>query len=121
MDSFEGSHYVILQPGDTNVPIRFKFKPCTATTANDGAIPYGSSLNNKSVSVHYYNSTVATTHLIVSSVLSSNCVVTYLTWTTKVARGRYHMNIDVTAALGGSTATAMVRQFDFDRIYLKDR
>jgi hypothetical protein len=121
MDSFEGSHYVTLQPGDTNVPIRFKFKACSATTSNDGSIPYGSSLHNRVIKAHYHNSTAVSTHLIVSSVLSSNCVVAYLTWTTNVARGRYGLDITVTAALSGSTATAMKKQFDFNRVFLKDR
>ena len=121
MDSFEGSHYVTLQPGDTNVPIRFKFKACNYTTSNDGSIPYGSSLHNKTIKAHYYNSTQVSTGCIVSSVLSSNCVVAYLTWTTALARGRYGLDITVTAALGGTTATVMKKQFDFNRLYLKDR
>ena len=121
MDSYEGTHYVTLQPGDTNVPIRFRFVPCTASSANDGAIPFGATVHNKSVKVHAAKSTAESTALIVSVSLSSNTIITYLTWSTQVARGKYHLTADITCALDGSTALAMVRQFDFDRLYLKDR
>ena len=121
MDSYEGSHYVTLQPGDTNVPVRFRFNACTASSANDGAIPYGATVHNKSVSIHAARSTAESTALIVSCSLSSNTIVTYLTWSTEVARGKYHLTAKLTCALGGSTATLMKRQFDFQRLYLKDR
>ena len=121
MDSFEGSHYVTLQPGDTNVPIRFRFKPCSASTANDGSIPYGSSLHNKTLKVHAARSTALSTAAIVSVSQTSNTLVAYLTWTTELARGKYHLRATVTCALGGSTGTVMKRQFDFNRLYIKDR
>lgn len=121
MDSYEGTHYVTLQPGDTNVPVRFRYNPCTASSANDGAIPYGATVHNKSVKVHAARSTAESTALIVSVSLSSNTIVTYLTWSTKVARGKYHLTATITCALEGSTVTAMKRQFDFNRLFLKDR
>jgi hypothetical protein len=121
MDSYEGTHYVTLQPGDTNVPVRFRYNPCTASSANDGAIPYGATVHKRRVSVHAARSTAESTHLIVSCSLSSNTVVNYLTWSTRLARGKYHLTARITCALEGSTVMAMVRQFDFNRLFLKDR
>ena len=43
-DQFKGSHYIELQPGDSNLPYSFKCVACSAATANDGAMPYGATM-----------------------------------------------------------------------------
>ena len=120
-DDFQGRDTITLQPGDTNVPYRFKFTPCTATTKADGAIPYGSTLH--AVSAINVRSTdlgqSSSTGMVVSAALSSNQVVAYLTYTTALPSGQYKLTVKVQVNTGGSTA--MKRQFDFRRLYLKDR
>jgi len=119
MDSFKGADYVTIQPGDTNVPLYLKFKPATATTANDGSIPFGSTLQSISWVKTHNDGVAASTAMIVSKSLSSNMVKVFLTYTTAIPSGKYDLTCKVAVNLSGTTH--MTRQYDFNRIYLKDR
>jgi len=122
-DDFQGSHYVQLQPGDSNVPYNFKFTACTASTANDGAIPYGATMHKlQRIRAHEVNSTHESTQPIASAVLSSNTVTAYLSWTTVgISRGMYHFTLKLTAVIGGSTVISLTRNYDFDRVVMRDK
>ena len=123
-DDFNGSHYIQLQPGDSNVPYSFKFIACSATTANDGAIPTGATMHKlQRVRCHEANSTQESTKPIASASLTSNTVTAYLSWTTEgISRGVRHLNIRATAVLGGvTTNVSLTRNYDFDRIVMRDK
>jgi len=120
-DDFQGRDSITLQPGDTNVPYAFDFVPCTASSKADGAIPYASSLHEVSA-VNVRSTDVgqsSSTGLIVSVSLSSNTVTAYMTYSTAFTRGQYKLTLKVKVHTGGSTK--MTRQYDFRRLYLKDR
>ena len=121
-DKFDGSDHLDLQPGDSNVPQAFRFNPSTASTANTGAIPYGSTLMSSTAFVHRHDDTSvdASTALIVSKTVSSNTVTVYLQHSTMVPPGQYDLVVKPTFSLTGS-ATDFTRQYDFDRIFLKNR
>jgi hypothetical protein len=123
-DDFQGSHYIQLQPGDSNVPYAFRFIACSANTANDGAIPFGATMHKlQRVRCHEANSTAESTKPIASASLTSNTITAYLSWTTDgIIPGMHHVTIRATAVVGGaSTAVALTRNYDFDRIVMRDK
>lgn len=122
-DSFKGTNYITLQPGDTSVPVKFKFKPATASTLNDGVIPYGSTVKGTTwIKVREINATTssASTALIVTKSQSSNVVTIFLRHSSTLTGGLYQLTFKANVSISGSTRI-MRRQFDFNRIYLKSR
>lgn len=51
MDDFVGSAPLILRPGAANIPQAFIFSVCSSDTANDGSIPFGSTINSAAVKI----------------------------------------------------------------------
>lgn len=121
-DDFQGSNHQTIEPGDVNVPIRFKFNAASASTANDGSIPYGSTLAASTIHAHRHDDTSfdASTMLIGSRALSANTVTAYLQHSTKMPDGLYDVVAHCDFSLLGSTLV-MTRQRDFDRIYVGNR
>ena len=75
-DNFQGDKHIDLEPGDANVAVRFKFNAASASTANDGAIPYGSMLTNSTIHAHKHSDTgiSVSTKIVVARDLSGNAV-----------------------------------------------
>lgn len=122
MDNFRGNLHITLEPGDVNVPLRAHFPPASASTANDGAIPYGSTLANCTAYAHLGDDTAydGTTMMIAAVEVSSNIAVAYLTWTSDLVSGMYHITWKPQFALTGTTRL-MTRQFDYDRVLVGNR
>ena len=123
-DDFKGSHYIQLQPGDSNLPYAFKFVACSAATANDGAMPYGATMHKKQyIKSHEANSTAESTKPIASAALSSNTLTAYFSWTTDgIGRGMRHLVLRMTAVLGGVVVDVFfVRNYGFDRFVMRDK
>lgn len=120
-DSFVGTGTINLQRGTSNVPYRFKITVATSSNKNDGALPYGSTVHSFTILASPMNSTVSSTQFIQTKSQSSNELVTNLTWTTQIKPGIYRMEFKVTASVAHSTVSPLRRQFDFARVYLKER
>ena len=120
-DSFQGTGTISLQKGSSNIPYRFQVTVATSSNKNDGAIPYGSSLCSFTVGCHPVGATAASTQIIVTKSQSSNQLITRLTWTTQINPGIYQLEFKIVASVNGSTVTPLKRQFDFARVYLKER
>ena len=118
-DSFQGTEHIDVQPGDVYMPIRLKLNPASATTAVDGSIPYGSTLVSATVTAHNEAGT-ATTHLVAKTTENGNAIIAYLSYSTNLSNGIYHLTARATISISGSTVN-MVREFDLNRIYVKDR
>jgi hypothetical protein len=120
-DSFAGTGTINLQRGTSNVPYRFQVTVASSSRLNDGALPYASTLCSFTMLCHPVNSTVASTQIIVTKSQSSNQMILRLTWTTQVRPGIYNLEFKIVASINGSTITPIRRQFDFARVYLKER
>ena len=118
-DHFQGTDSVELQPGDVNIPVRMKFNAASATTANDGSMPYGSTVKSVIFSVKDEKGVNATSHIRSSSALSGNSVIAYLKHSTGVADGRYFLTGKVLFGLAGSTLI-LTKEFDLRRIFLRN-
>jgi hypothetical protein len=125
-DSFKGSDKIDIQPGDANVPLQMRLNPASGSTKNDGAIPYGSTVATATFKVHYAETNSSATGLLSNTseagVSSSNVIIAYFSYSssTTLASGLYHVTATVGCSLSGSTVL-MYREFDFNRIYKKDR
>ena len=118
-DHFQGSESIELQPGDVNVPVRMKFNAATASTANDGSMPYGSTVKTVVFSIKNERGINATSFLRASSALSGNTVIAYLKYSTGVADGRYFLTGKVSFSLAGSTLV-LTKEFDLRRIFKRN-
>lgn len=121
MDSFQGNGIINLQRGTSNVPYRFQITIATSSNKNDGALPYGSTVNSFTLLAHPIGSTRSTTQFIVDKSQDGNDLVTRLTWTTQINPGIYQMEFKVSCSVNHLLTTPLKRQFDFARIYLKER
>lgn len=124
-DFFQGSELIKLQPGDTNVPFTFSFPSASSSTLNDGALPFNSTVSSVTASVHRGNDNVAITdgdivHSNTDFSLSSNTVTIPLTYSSSNASGIYHLEINVVASINGATSNLFTKEFDFNRIQLRD-
>ena len=123
-DSFKGSDKIDIQPGDANVPLQMRLNPASGSTKNDGAIPYESTVASATFKVHNAETNSSSTALLSNTseagVSSSNVIIAYFSHSSSLASGLYHVTATVGCSLSGSTAL-MYREFDYNRISLKDR
>lgn len=120
MDSFKGSGQVDVQPGTLNKPLRLRLKACSASTKNDGSMPFGSTVISATISAHYAQTGAASTVLVTKSTESGNTVIAYLSYSTALTPGIYHLTARVTMSVSGSTRTYR-EDFDFNRVFVRDR
>ena len=114
MDSFTGSDRIILQPGSDAVPYTFTFSVASSATANDGSIPYGTTISSVAVKAFDEGGTDRTTEIVDSSSVSSPTVSVALNYPSTTGAGRYSLEIVCTLS---STA---VMEFDFLRVFAED-
>ena len=117
-DKFKGSGSITLYPGDANVPLTLRFPPASASTMNDGAAPYGSTIFSYTATALYLDTNTSSTALISSVTGSGQNVTVYLSHSTAVPIGLHSVIATVTWTLDGTT-TRMTRPFDLDRIFVK--
>jgi len=116
-DSFKGTEYINIQPGDSNVPVSLRLVAATNSTSNDGSMPYGSTVVSSSMSAKTAAG-VATTDLITSSTESGNTVIAYLSYSSDLVKGLHNITAKVTMSISGSILN-MTREYDLNRIYVK--
>jgi hypothetical protein len=124
MPQYEGTSVITLQPYDTNIPYQFEFTVCSASTANDGAIPAGHTINSTAtyVKAHRIDGTAMTTSstgIIAASSHTGFITTIWLTYPTStgVVGGRYHLTLFPTISDG---TTTYAKEFNFNRLVLKD-
>lgn len=111
-DSFLLSKTIILQPGSATVPFTFTFTASTSLTANDGSIPFDTTISGAAVKAFDEAGTDVTSDMIVSE--SNTTLVVTVNLKYPGAEGRYSLEIALTLNSGA------VMEFDFTRIYAED-
>jgi len=113
-DSFQGTDEISVQPKDSAVPYSFTFPACSSAIANDGAIPYGTTIASAEVSATKLdNGKNGTTALIdASSVNGDYEVIVSLNWPsgTGLGAGKYKLTFLLTLSTGA------IKEFDFLRV-----
>lgn len=115
-DSFQGTGHIELYPGDANVPVWFKIPVASASTANDGAIPYGSTLASATVTMEAARGWTSS-GLITSVTVSSQIVFVTLSHSSTFKTGIYTLKATISFSLAESVLT-MTRPFRFNRVVL---
>ena len=79
--NFLGDDKFVLLPGTADYPMRFTFSACTTATANDGSLPYGTTIASATILALDKDGTDITTALTdavsVSGGLSVNVALSY--------------------------------------------
>ena len=113
-DSFQGVEDIILQPGSATVPYTFTFAACSSATANDGSIPFGTTISSAVITVFDETGTDKTTEMIASETNTATVLTINLKYPATAGVGRYSIEMLVTLDSGA------VMEFDFTRVYAKD-
>ena len=113
-DSFDGIDTIILQPGSATVPYTFTFSACSSTTANDGSIPYNTTISSAVVKAFDEGGTDRTSELIASESNTTTVITVNMKYPATTGAGRYSVEFVLTLSSGA------VMEFDFTRVYAKD-
>lgn len=113
-DSFSTSSIIILQPGSATVPYTFTFAAASSATANDGSIPFGSTISSIAIKAFDVAGNDVTTEMVSSSSLSTPVVTISLKYPATTGEGRYSLEILLTLSTGA------VMEFDFTRVFAED-
>ena len=113
-DSFQGVEDIILQPGSATVPYTFTFAACSSATANDGSIPYGTTISSAVITVFDETGTDKTAEMIASETNTATVLTITLKYPATAGVGRYSIEMLVTLDSGA------VMEFDFTRVYAED-
>ncbi|HUV26073.1 MAG TPA: hypothetical protein VMW34_01790 [Anaerolineales bacterium] len=113
-DSFQGVEDIILQPGSSTVPYTFTFAACSSATANDGSIPYGTTISSAVITVFDETGADKTTEIIASETNTATVLTISLKYPATAGVGRYSIEMSVTLDSGA------VMEFDFTRVYAED-
>jgi hypothetical protein len=111
---FQGRDSIWLQPGDATVPYTFTFAACTSATANDGSIPYGTTVSSVVVTVFDEAGTDVTTQIVASETNTSLVETINMKYPATAGGGRYSIEMLVTLSSGA------VMEFDFTKLYALD-
>ncbi|MBW2606136.1 MAG: hypothetical protein JRD05_00725 [Deltaproteobacteria bacterium] len=114
-DSFQGVESIILQPGSETVPYTFTFAAASSATANDGSIPYGSTISGADVTAFDKDGADRTSEMVVSETNTTTVVTISLKYPATTGNGRYSLEIVLTLSTGAKM------EFDFNRVYARDK
>jgi len=78
LHNFESSKSITLQPGDTEKPYEFKITVCSSSTANDGWIPYNTTVSSVVVTAYDENTDTTVSGMISGTPSESENVITVL-------------------------------------------
>ena len=113
MPDFQDRGNIIVQPGDVTVPYGFSIQPCSSVSANDGGIPFGTTINTVAVTAHKSDGSAAT-GLVASSSIASNVVTVNLSYPS-TDEGTYHLRFICTLS------TNAIMEFDFNRVEVRNK
>ena len=113
MPSFKGQKKITIQPNTTDVGYRFHCTTCTSTTANDGAIPFGTTISSVIASAKTAAGTTDT-ELITSTSLTTPDIDLTMSYPETNAAGRYKLTFVLTLSNGSKL------ELDFHRVVVED-
>ena len=114
-DSFDTNGIIILQPGSATVPYTFTFAAATSATANDGSIPYGTTITGADVKAFDAGGNDVTTEMIGSETNTTLVVTVNLKYPATSGNGNYSIEFVLTLSTGA------VIEVDYTRVYAKDK
>jgi len=113
-DSFSTAGIIILQPSSATVPYTFIFAAASSATANDGSIPFGSTITGADVKAFDSTGTDRTSEMIESETNTTTVVTVNLKYPSTTGPGNYSLEFVLTLSTGA------VLEVDFTRVFAKD-
>lgn len=115
MPGFSGTDEIILHRYDDGIPFAFALPACSTATANDGAIPNGTTISSATVTVHKSRTGAdVTTQMVVGSPsVGANLITVALQYPPTSGVGSYYIRFLITIT-GGA-----IMEFNFDRLEVK--
>ena len=110
--SFKGQRKITVQPNTKNAGYRFHVTTCTSTTANDGMIPFSTTISSVVVTAKTSDGSEETGLITSTSLITPDIDLT-LSWPTNGA-GRYKLTFVLTLSDGSE------RELDFHRVVAED-
>lgn len=110
-DLFSTKGIILLQPGSDTVPYTFTFEAASSETANDGSIPYGTTISSIAVTAFDADGNDVTSEIVASSSLVTPVVAVSLQYPATTGDGKYSLEILLTLSTGA------VMEFDFTRVH----
>ena len=98
MSDVIGHERITLRPGD-QITYNFYAPPCTSAIANDGAIPFGTTVSTADVK-GYKAGVDKSTELIAQSSVSNNIVQVQLKFPATTGAGKYQLRFALTLSNG---------------------
>jgi hypothetical protein len=116
MPNIMGNKSILLQPGDTKIGITIRVKICSTATANDGYIPFGTTVESAAATVYFEDGTVVTSGIVYSNptVSGGQDVRIELKYPTETGEGRYKLSYLLQLSDGAT------KELDFNRIVAKN-
>ena len=112
MSDVIGFEVITLRPGDSAIPYSFEASPASSQSANDGAIPYGTSVSGAVVTC--FKNGVAVTDVIEGSDVSNNIIQVQLNYPDTNKGGKYELRFALTLDTG-----AVINK-RFDELYAEE-
>jgi len=113
-DSFDGTKTIRLQPDSADVPYTFSFTINSSLTANDGSLPFGTTISSAAVKAFDEDGNDVTAQMVGSTSETTTVVTVPLTYPAAAGSGRYSLELVLTLS------SSAVMEFDFTRVYAKD-
>ena len=113
-DNFQGTKNITVQPGDSAVPYTFTLAACSSATANDGSLPYNTTMSSAVIKVFDEAGVDKTTEWVSSETNTATVLTINLKYPSTAGVGRYSIEMLVTLSSGA------IMEFDFTRVYAKD-
>ena len=113
-DSFQGVKTITLQPG-SNITRTFTFAACSSATANDGSIPYNTTISGIDVKAFDESGTDRTAEIVVSESNTTLALTVKTKYPATTGNGRYSLEFVLTFSNGDT------EEYDFTRVYAEDK
>ena len=118
MPDFKEVQDIILQPLDVEAPYSFSIPACTSATANDGGIPYDTTIASVVVTAHKQSDgSDVSSEIVDSSSVSDNIVSVALNYPSTSGVGTYHLRFALTL----DNSDASVIEKDFNRVKARNK
>ena len=114
MSDFSTNGIIKLQPGSATVPYTFTFATCSSATANDGSLPYGTTIASSVSKVFDKDGADKTSEIIVNESNTDTALSLTMKYPVTAGDGRYSLEILLTLS------SSAVLEFNFTRIYAGD-
>ena len=112
---FLGGDTAWLQPDTEQYPLSFGFSVCSSATANDGALPYGTTISSATVEITDSAGADKTSSVLNGSASVSGGLTVQFLVDYSLPDGRYVIELQLTLSSGA------VIPFDWNGLYMGDR